>query len=924
VGRLEDLVREKGYNSLREVGLKITPDKGEHKPAYIANKVRDLDRGKDLSWWTGTGKKYWQALAELLEEPESELLEVVRQSGSEEVRSAAQNLWVFRMFPGLRPLDLASERLFPGLPAELTHRRGPQVRNTWWVAPEGAGKTLLGRWLEVNFGWTTVKGRTWAEAVAELPDSGRVYLELESAQGAPIDPDQFISQDLRLCVAVAAEPPVEVSTSRGSSVWDAPEPEPPTETKCHWRTVRSPGADKWLLPLVDWVTGRLRRPEGFAPDEVRAMVADSSLPEIGTPGEALDLFGVIDEVGTDAPGRKRGQVDRLRWAKAWVTAAADRADRAVPRGMEAHLRKHGVDVLLAAMQRRMRDGQPGELVRSGWVRLVPAEQAAGTDYSDIYKLAERGDLQALEEIKLRLRPDGPSWVAAFESIRLLVETEHGLVVRPEWLARVVKGHAFDALMADVPNGLGALLLHADTAEQTLDRLVVDFTSSQFARAEQAVEYADSASPEALALLDGAVRAAGMVADVVPIDLARRLWERAMEFTEQRWLNLPPISILSVPAADDWHGPTSMGAWFLSMLALSRRAGETSQPKTALDPWSGVPSAAESERLQEALLRAMMAGRATQEREEHEMLAAVARGLGGALLDAVGVLRHHNRVVDLQVAGVVVALSSGRELGLSDAERRDALQLGCGLPALAYACTAQGADLGAVLSWCWQTWSTEDNDSWPPFSWIHQTGYRGPALSDAQAVWRALPPALLNDEICEKIWRWPAVWGSLTEPVWERLLADWPPKEHRWGGADRMFEVMPEELAVRALVEGHVDLRRHEIWRILWARMPARLAQIVDDLALVAPPVHPKLPDHGGPLTDLVWSAPDERVAALVGRAKGWLADPDRYPGGGEWVWKWLLSVVEGRRPGWRDAFALLSERRRAASPKGSLGRGKRN
>lgn len=926
MGRLEDLARDKGFKSLRDVGIKITPDQSEHKPAYIANKVRELDRGKDLSWWTGTGKKYWQALAELLDVRESELLETVQQSGAEDVRADATNLWVFGMFPGLRPLDLASERLFPGLPAELTHRGGPQLRNTWWVAPGGAGKTLLGRWLEVNFGWTAVKARTWAEAVPELPESGRVYLELDSAVDAPINPDLVISQDLRLCVAVAAEPPLEVSTTRGrrrSRVLEDTEREPPAEAKRLWRTVRSPPADQWLLPLVDWVTGRLRRPEGFIPDEIRAMVADSSLAEIvGTPGEALDLFGVIDEVGTDAPDRKRGRVDPLRWAKAWVTAAAERADRAVPRGMEVHVRKHGVDVLLGAVQQRMRDGLAGELVRAEWVRLVPADQAAGTDYSDIYKLAERGDLKALEEIKLRLRPDGPSWVAAFERIRLLVETDRGLVVRPEWLARVVEGHAFDALMDDVPDGIGALLLHRDTAEQALDRLVSDFSAGDFTGAERALACADPASPEALALLDGAVRAAGLTADTLPVELARRLWEGAMEFTEQRWPNLPPIPILSVPALDHWHGPTSLGAWFLSMLALSRRAGGTSMPKTALDPWSGVAMGPETERLQEALSRAEMAGRETQEREEHEVLATVARGLGGALLDAVGVVRHHNRVIDLQVADVVVALSSGRELGLSDSERRDALQLGCGLPAVAAACTARGADLTAVLSWCWETWATEKNHAWPPFSWIHQTGHRGPALPDAQAVWRALPPALLNDELCGQIPQWPGVWGSLTEPVWERWLATWASKEHRWGQADRMFEVMPEELAVRAVVEGHVDPWCHEIRRILWARIPERLVEVIDAMALEPPRVHPKLPDHGGPLTDLVWSAPDERAEDFVGRAKAWLGDPARYPGGGDWVWRWLLSVVEGRRPGWRDAFALLSERRRGASPKGNKGRRK--
>ncbi len=927
VGGIEDLARDKGFKSLRDVGIKITPEQGEHKPAYIANKVRELDRGKDLSWWTGTGKKYWQALAELLEVRESELIETVKQSGAEDVRADATNLWVFGMFPGLGALDLASERLFPGLPAELTHRGGPQLRNTWWVAPGGAGKTLLGRWLEVNFGWTAVKARTWAEAVPELPESGRVYLELDSAVDAPINPDLVISQYLRLCVAVAAEPPVEVSTTRGrrrSRVLEDAEREPPAEAKRLWRTVRSPPADQWLLPLVDWVAGRLRRPEGFVPDEIRAMVAGSSLREIvGTPGEALDLFGVIDVVGFVKAGRERGHVDRLRWVKEWVSAAADRADRAVPRGMEAHLRKRGVEVLLTAVQRRLRDGLGSELVRSEWVKLVPADHAADTDYSEIYELAERGDLKALEEIRLRLRPDGPSWVAAFESIGLLAETDHGLVVRPEWLSRVVEGHAFGALMEDVPRGLGALLLHRDTAEQALDRLVSHFSAGDFTKAEGALACADPASPETLALLDGVVRAAGLTADSLPVELARRLWEGAMQFTEQRWPNLPPIPILGLPAPGHWHGPTSLGAWFLSMLALSRRAGGTSMPKTALDPWSGITMGPETERLVEGLSRAAAAGGKTHDRAQHDLLTSIACRLGGALLDAVGVFRRHNRVSDAQVADVVVALSSGRDLGLTDDERRDALQLRCGLKAVRDTCTARDADLGAVLSWCWLTWAKAQddwakahNELWPPYSWIHQTGHRGPAPPDAQAVWRALPPALLNDELCGQIARRPGILPFLTEPVWERWLATWASKKPRWDQSDRVFEDMPVELAVRAVVEGHVDPSCAEIRRILWARIPERLVEVIDAMALEPPRVHPKLPDHRGPLPDLVWSAPDERAEVFVGRAKAWLGDPARYPGGGDWVWPWLLSVVEGRRPGWRDAFALLSERRRGASGKG--------
>lgn len=918
MGRLEELAREKGYNSLREVGWKITPEKGEHKPAYIANKVRDLDRGKDLPWWTGTGKKYWQALSELLEVRESELLETVQQAGSADVRSDAQNLWVFEMFPGLRPLDLASERLFPGLPTELTRRGGPQVRNTWWVAAGGAGKTLLGRWLEVNFGWTAVKARTWAEAAAELPESGRVYLELDSADGAPVNPDQILSPDLRLCIAVAAEPPVEASAPRRRRqwrAWEIADREQTRDATCHWSTVRSPEAHEWLLPLIDWVTARLRRPEGFIPDEVRAMVADASIAEIvATPGEALDLFGVIDEVGIEAKGRKRGEVDPLRWAKAWVNAAAERADRAVPRGMEAHLRKHGIDVLLAATKRRIRDGLAGELSRSQWLKIIPEERAAGADYSDIYQLAERGDLKALEEIKLRLRPDRASWVAAFEGIRLVVEADHGLVVRPEWMARVLEGAAFEALFENAPDGVGALLLHGDTAEQALDRLVAAFSSGDYTIAERAMMSADVASPEALALLDGAVRAGGLCAAGLPVDLAGRLWERAMEFTEERWPNLPPVPILGVPALDHWRGKTSLGAWFLAMLALSQRAGRTSRPMSALDPWSGVTATNESERLLEALSRAEMAGRATQEHPEDVALAALGRRLGSSLLDCLGILRHHNHVISFQVADLVVSMAAGADPALSEEERRNALRLGCGLHALAQACDTRGQKLADVLVWCWRTWASEQDHDWPPYSWVHQQAGGASAQKDVVAIWALLPSELVNEGLYKRIVHLPAIWGTITAPVWERWLSVWADKEHHWGEADGVFQFIPEELAVRAVVDGQVDPWCHEVRRILWARMSDRLVQVADELALQPPRAHPKLPHHGGPLADLVWSAPDEHVEGFIGRARAWLAEPEQYRGGGDWVWRWLLSVVEGRRPGWREAFALLSERRRAASP----------
>ena len=115
------------------------------------------------------------------------------------------------------------------------------------------------------------------------------------------------------------------------------------------------------------------------------------------------------------------------------------------------------------------------------------------------------------------------------------------------------------------------------------------------------------------------------------------------------------------------------------------------------------------------------------------------------------------------------------------------------------------------------------------------------------------------------------------------------------------------LALQAVRDGIVDPWCHDIRRMLWARMPEKLIELVDELTELPPRPHPKVPGHGGPITDIVYSAPEEHCRPLVMRARAWAAAPSRYPVVGEWMRRWLAHVVERRADGWREAYDLLLE-----------------
>ena len=80
MGWIDDLAKERGHSSLRALAHAMRdsaawPSSDERSAETVANKLRDLNKGKDAGWWTGTGKSLLPALAEALQEDQEDLVE---------------------------------------------------------------------------------------------------------------------------------------------------------------------------------------------------------------------------------------------------------------------------------------------------------------------------------------------------------------------------------------------------------------------------------------------------------------------------------------------------------------------------------------------------------------------------------------------------------------------------------------------------------------------------------------------------------------------------------------------------------------------------------------------------------------------------------------------------------------------------------
>lgn len=880
------------------------------KDTSLANMVRLLDKG-DASWWTSKGSAWVPALADVLGWEQEELkVQIQRVASPPRSGEPDPEQVVSDWF--LRPLDLAEEDLFPGLPTALTRPRWALGDRVWWVAGTGAGRTLLGRWLSVRQGWGRREARTWSEALRDLPTRGKVYLELAAAEDGPTLAD-VVPEELRLCVAAPFLPlgPRPKPRADKPQVWFAGEnlvgKESQPRAAPGWEVLTSPPLEVWRTALLAWVEARLRPGGGYVADEVHDLLEKLPLAElVETPGDLLDLLALIDESGVKPLFGDEDSVP-LALVRAWIRRSVTRAGARLTSGVAALLRKSGDELIETLVMERLRQGLPGALKPSEWQALVPRRLSPPLDRERLAVLIlERTD-EAQRQALAMLRPGAEDIIAGLEAARVLVSDDGDrLTLRPAWLANAITQSAAEALLDEGPDGIGALLLYKQSSGWAMAWLLEQARAGAFDTIRQCIEGADAESPERLAALDGAFRALGIQAglgDHLPLDLLTRAWETQMAFTSRRYVSYPHLPVVSI-ANESREDLTSRDAWLVAAFALSRHlvkegARLRSNP---LIPWLGLPTEKEvREGVVSALNSAMGLG-LHRDSQRHPDVARAARSLARTVLDTFGLLPEFHILQLVLGPTLIVRRAMGRrapELPAGD----DLLRLNFRLAALDEACAAEGADVEDVLAWCWRQWRDRPRE-FPPHAWASRHQGDPAALRDAARLWRALPEDAISDSLLTMLVDVPGVWPLLSADLWRRWLRWRVDHQQAWHGDSGIWQAIPLVHVQYALRGGLLTPWDHDVRRSLWSRASEAMFEYVDELA-AAPPVYTTRTLTQ--LVELLYHAPEDQNPALLRRARTWSRAPSDWPGVGAGLDFWLSHLVETRSSGWREAFSLLRE-----------------
>ena len=437
----------------------------------LATRLRRLDKSAGLEWWSSeAGRPYTVAVAGVLKVEPAEFLtwfKHARAASDDDAR------WFhFEVFPGLRPLDLDAEDPFPGIPGELFAGDGP-TQLTWWHAPQGAGKTLVARWLVRRHRWTIGT----PASVTELS-----FIEQDSVRL----PD--VGRARRVIVA-------------------SPHPMPAVGQGKRWTQAVTPTG--WELPLVNWVTERLPDSGHYDHPSVEALV-EKGLVAASTPGQLLEILADVHTLGVGALEDTIAPHLRL---EAWVRAHPRRADRTARPASRAYLGERGADLLREIELHRLHRGLP--VSSDAVIACFPELPHASPDA--IQSARDAGDVDRALQL---LCPDPKDLVATMVDLRWIIEEGWGFPTRVAgWLrASVIQALVQGCDMAT----LGAVSDAPEMAFPVVRALAAPTHLAAWASRIEAVRELD---PETALGLDAIVLAMTLSAALghaVPEDVRTRL------------------------------------------------------------------------------------------------------------------------------------------------------------------------------------------------------------------------------------------------------------------------------------------------------------------------------------------------------------------------------------------------------------------
>jgi hypothetical protein len=578
MGWLRDLMLQaptpvRSLGDLSRVALRSGdwPSDTRMQPRSLAALFSKLDRDQELDW-LGDRPGAQLAIAKALGAP----LDDIRARLKRRQEGAPGQVVRLRCLPAARAIALLEEPLFPGIPAEVLEPAS--FAGCFWVAASGAGRSLVGRWLEARGLARFVHAANWAEAEAQLPTRGAVFVELEAPDSAP---PFVVRPGLRLCIASPLAP----AESSG------------------FRVVHTPPLESYLSDLVRWVAERSPQDGRFEPERVLTWLLGEPFERgvLDGPGAALGLCGLADEVGAKGLSEDLDKlVRRFAQARFAATLAAETPH-------SAFFRKNGYGALVALARRLLaEDAAPWDAPRprEAWLALVPEELKREADL-DWLKLTLGTGVGALgvadlERAARKLPPGAFRVIRCFEQAGLLEPAGSDLLkLGPRFLARTLLSEALSNLVAGSPIEWGAALLEGSAQRELEAQVLERARASNGASLEPLLETSDPDSMAYVGALELGFLAAGLAlfegAELSP-ELRGGLFDDQLELMLDVPGELPLPRVLRGSASEQAE---RHGLWLLAALSLSEELPAHAKRHALLRPW---PSRELDPRFRELLQR----------------------------------------------------------------------------------------------------------------------------------------------------------------------------------------------------------------------------------------------------------------------------------------------------------------------------------
>jgi hypothetical protein len=566
MGWLRDLMSQsesghRSYGALARSALNSTdwPAESRMGERSLSALFSKLDREQELEW-LAERPGIQRVLSHVLQVP----LEDVRAAAEPAQRTRANDARQLRLrdVRFARALDLVNENLCPGLP-ELALEPA-SYRSTFWHAPSGSGRSLVGRFLQARGRAHFIVARTFEEAVSALPAHGPVFIELTAARTSPLP----APPRPELCVAAPFLP-------RASE----------------WRVVESPPVASYLEPLIAWIAQRLPSDGRFDPERTRLWLERelASSGVLDCLGSVLGFCGLSDELGVSALRGKSPAELAARFVRERLAASVDPES-----SNAAWLKKNGYDLLLALGRRLLSDSElPWDAARSfdDWLALVPSEHQRGADLDWLRLSLSSTDVSIrpadVDRAARKIPPGAFRIVRSFERAGLLSGDASALSLGPRWLSSSLRLQAVSALVSGSALEWGEALLRGHAATRVADEVAARVAREGSGFLEPLLELEGAPGAAQCAALELGFRAAGaalLAGTELGHDTLEALWDDALEAQCELEPELPRARIGYAEELTT-HPLLSLGAYYLAALALSAELGQRAGKRHALlRPW----------------------------------------------------------------------------------------------------------------------------------------------------------------------------------------------------------------------------------------------------------------------------------------------------------------------------------------------------